>query len=337
MIKIAVDAMGGDNAPNDIVKGSLKFVNDFKNAKLFLVGDKDSIEKAIGNDNYNKEQIEIVHTSEIITNDEKPMEAIRNKSESSLVKAIQMVKHKEADAIISAGSTGALLAGATTIIGRIKGVKRPTLAAVIPASKNKNYILVDSGANVDARPEYIVQFAILGSIYMEKMYGINSPKVGLVNVGTEESKGNEIAKETHELLKDTNLNFIGNIEAREIPSGDVDVVACDGFTGNVVLKLTEGMAIMIKNELKNSIMKSKINMIGAKIASGAFKDIGERFNHKKAGGAPIIGLRGLAVKAHGNSDDYAFYQGLKQCYLFVEKDITGEIKAYFESGKKNEK
>ncbi len=329
MVKIAVDAMGGDNAPSEIVKGAVKFSNEYKEAKLYLFGDESAINDVLKGLTYNKEAIVVNHTTEVITNDDKPMVAIKQKKDSSLVRALDMVKRGEADGVISAGSTGALLTGATIIIGRIKGVKRPTLAAILPGRKGKFYLLADSGANVDSKAEYIAQFAVLGSIYMEKMMGIQSPKVGLVNVGTEEAKGDSLTKEAFELLKLEKINFIGNIEAREIPDANVDVVVCDGFVGNVILKLSEGLGKMIGDELKDSLMSSLSGKIGALLSKNALNRFKGKFDPAKVGGAPIIGLKGLAVKAHGNSNSTAFYSGLKQCYDFVEKDITGEIASYF--------
>ncbi len=329
MVKIAVDAMGGDNAPVEIVKGAVRFVNEYKDAKVFLFGDESAISEVLKGLTYNKESIEIKHTTEVITNDDKPMIAIKQMKDSSLVRALEMVKHGEADGVISAGSTGALHVGATMIIGRIKGVKRPTLAAILPGRKGKFFLLADSGANVDSKAEYIAQFAVLGSIYMEKMMGIKSPRVGLVNVGTEEAKGDALTKEAYELLKLEKINFIGNIEAREIPDVNADVVVCDGFVGNVILKLSEGLGKMFGDELKDSLLSSFTGKLGAILSKGALKGFKDKFDPAKVGGAPIIGLKGLAVKAHGNSNSTAFYSGLKQCYDFVEKDITGAISSYF--------
>lgn len=329
MIKIAIDAMGGDNAPKAVVKGAVNFTNDNKDTKIFLCGDESSLKKELSDLNYDKEKIEIVHCSEVITNEEQPMVAIKQKKDSSLVRAITMVKKGEADCIISAGSTGSLLTASTIIIGRIRGVKRPTLAAIVPAGKGKNFILADSGANVDSKAEYISQFGVLGSIYIEKMLGVSSPRVGLLNVGTEDGKGDSLAKETFKLLKQEKINFIGNIEARDVPNGIADVVVCDGFVGNVMLKLYEGAGKMFGEELKDSLMKSTISKIGALISKKSLDEFKGKFDTRKAGGAPIIGLKGLSVKAHGNSDEVAFYYGLKQCRLFIEKDITNTITDYF--------
>lgn len=336
MIKIAVDAMGGDNAPKGIVEGSVKFINENKNAKLYLFGDEGSILAVLCKLQYNKEQIEVVNTTEIITNDEQPMIAIKEKKDSSLVRALTMVKNGDASGVISAGSTGALLTGATIIIGRVKGVKRPTLATIVPGGKGKHFLLVDSGANVDSKPEYIAQFAELGSIYMEKMLGIKNPKVGLANVGTEDAKGDALTKEAFRILKESNVNFIGNIEARDIPFGVVDVVACDGFVGNVILKLYEGLGKMFSDELKESLMGTNSGKIGAVVAKKSLSDFKAKFDTKDLGGAPIIGLKGLAVKAHGNSKEQEFYAGLKQCYEFIEKDITATITNYFSKDEVNE-
>ncbi len=333
MIKIAVDAMGGDNAPVEIVKGTVKFINEYKDTKVILLGDENAINEVLKGESYNKESIEVVHTTEVISNDDKPMIAIKQKKDSSLVRAMDMVKRGEADGVISAGSTGAFYLGATIIIGKIKGVKRPTLAAILPGRKGKFFLLADSGASVDSKPEYIAQFAVLGSIYMEKMMGVNSPKVGLVNVGTEEAKGDTLTKEAFELLKLEKINFVGNIEAREIPDAKVDVVVCDGFVGNVILKLSEGLGKMFGDELKDSLLSSLRGKIGGLLSKSALKSFKDKFDPAKVGGAPIIGLKGLAVKAHGNSNALAFYSGLKQCHDFVEKDITGAITSYFSENK----
>ncbi len=329
MVKIAVDAMGGDNAPYEIVKGSVQFINEYKDTKIYLFGDENAINEVLKNLTYNKELIEVRHTTEVITNDDKPMVAIKQMKDSSLVRALEMVKNGEADGVISAGSTGALLTGATIIIGRIKGVKRPTLAAIMPGRKGKYYLLADCGANVDSKAEYIAQYAVLGSIYMEKMMGIKSPRIGLVNVGTEEAKGDSLTKEAFELLKQEKINFIGNVEAREIPSVEADVVVCDGFVGNVILKLSEGLGKMFGDELKESLMSSLGGKIGAILSKKSLIGFKSKLDPAKVGGAPIIGLKGLAVKAHGNSKATAFYSGLKQCYDFIDKDITGEIANYF--------
>ncbi len=329
MVKIAVDAMGGDNAPVEIVKGAVRFVNEYKNAKIILFGDEKAVTDVLKGETFDASSIEVRHTTEVISNDDQPMVAIKQKKDSSLVRALDVVKQGEADGVISAGSTGALLMGATIIIGRIKGVKRPTLATIIPGAKGKFFLLADSGANVDSKPEYIAQFAVLGSIYMEKMMGIKSPKVGIVNVGTEEAKGDTLTKEAYELLKLEKINFIGNVEAREIPFVQADVVVCDGFVGNVILKLCEGLGKMFGDELKDSLFSSLGGKIGAIFSKNSLKGFKGKFDPAKVGGAPIIGLKGLAVKAHGNSNATAFYSGLKQCYDFVEKDITGAITEYF--------
>lgn len=329
MIKIAVDAMGGDNAPKSMIIGSVNFINDHKDTKILLCGDESSIKYELSKLEYKKEQIEIIHCTEIITNEEQPMLAIKQKKDSSLVRATTMVKEGEANCVISAGSTGALLTASTIIIGRIRGVKRPTLAAIVPGAKGKSFLLADSGANVDSKPEYVSQFAVLGSIYMEKMFGLTSPKVGLLNVGTEDGKGDTLTKQTFALLKDEKINFIGNIEAREMPNVVADVVVCDGFVGNVALKLYEGAGKMFGEELKASLLKTTIGKIGALLSKKSLDDFKNKFDAKKAGGAPIIGLKGLSVKAHGNSDEIAFYYGLKQCHLFIEKDITTSIANYF--------
>ncbi len=336
MIKIAVDAMGGDNAPVEIVKGSVKFVNENSNAKLFLFGDETAVKKVLGTLSYNKDQIEVIHTTEIIENEEKPTVAIKEKKDSSLVQAIRMVKSGEASGVISAGSTGALLTGSTVMLGRIKGVKRPTLVTMIPGAGGKRFLLADSGANVDSKPEYVAQFAVLASIYAEKMLGVKNPKVGLVNVGAEEEKGDTFSKEAFVMLKEEKINFVGNVEAREIPFCEVDVVVCDGFVGNVILKLYEGLGKMFKRELENSFKSRLSGKIGYLVARKSLKGLKDTLNPKDVGGAPLIGLKGLSVKAHGNSKEDDFYAGLRQCYDFIEKDITKDFEKYFAKGEANE-
>ena len=314
LVKVAVDAMGGDHAPGEVVKGAVDAVNEKNNLKVFLVGKAPRIHEELSKYQYKNEQIEVVNAEEEISCDESPVEAIRKKKDSSMVVALKMVKDKTADAFVSAGSSGAILVGGQFVVGRIKGIKRAPLGAVMPTAKGP-MLLVDAGANMDAKAEYLLQFAQMGSIYMEDVLGIKNPRVGLVNVGVEEAKGNQLVKETGPLLKECeNINYIGSIEAREIPYGAADVVVCDAFAGNIVLKLEEGMM---------STLKSKI---GALLAKPALKKTLKKFDASEYGGAPLLGLNGLVVKAHGSSSAKEMKNAIIQCIAFAEEDITQKIK-----------
>ena len=271
-VRVAVDAMGGDNAPKEVIKGAVEAVNAKEEIQLILVGVEDKIKQELANYTYPKERIRVVHATEIITTEESPVMAIRKKKDSSIVVAMNMVKNKEADAFVSAGSSGAILAGGQLIVGRIKGIERPPLAPLIPTEKGVS-LLIDCGANVDARASHLVQFAKMGSIYMEYVVGIKNPKVAIVNIGAEEEKGNALVKETFPLLKQCpEINFIGSIEAREIPSGYADVIVCEAFVGNVILKLYEGVGSTFKKMVINALKSTTLSKIGALFVKSAVKD-----------------------------------------------------------------
>jgi len=326
-IKVAVDAMGGDNAPAEIVKGSVEAVLASDKLKVFLVGQKDAVETELKKYSYPAEQIEIVHASEVIEMAEPPVMAIRRKKDSSIVVAMNMVKRGECDAYVSAGSTGANLVGSQVIVGRIKGVERPPLAPLLPTAKGVS-LLIDCGANVDARPSHLVQFAKMGSIYMEHVMGIKEPKVAIVNIGAEEEKGNALVKETFPLLKAcTDINFVGSIEARDIPNGDADVIVCEAFVGNVILKLYEGVGATLIKEVKKGMMTSLRSKIGALLVKPALKSTLSRFQTDEHGGAPMLGLNGLVVKTHGSSKATEIKNSILQCITFTEQDINGKIRA----------
>jgi glycerol-3-phosphate acyltransferase PlsX len=325
LIHIALDAMGGDHAPNEIVKGAVEAVNGHKEIKLLLVGMEDKITEVLKQYEYDEERIEIVHANEIIHTDEAPVMAIRKKKDSSLVKGLNLVKEKKAEAFVSAGSTGALLAGATFIVGRIKGIDRPALAPLIPNKKGLS-LLIDCGANVDSKPSYLVQFAKMGSVYMENVLGIKNPKVGLINIGEEEEKGNALVKETFPLLKEESINFIGNIEAREIPSGEADVLVCDAFTGNVVLKYTEGLAMTLFGFVKGAINTNFISKMGGLLLKKPLKEMAKKFDYTEHGGAPLLGLEGLVVKAHGSANAKVIKNTIVQCIKFSKMEINEKIK-----------
>lgn len=326
LVKVAVDAMGGDHAPGEVVKGAVDAVNEKNNLKVFLVGKAPRIHEELSKYQYKNEQIEVVNAEEEISCDESPVEAIRKKKDSSMVVALKMVKDKTADAFVSAGSSGAILVGGQFVVGRIKGIKRAPLGAVMPTAKGP-MLLVDAGANMDAKAEYLLQFAQMGSIYMEDVLGIKNPRVGLVNVGVEEAKGNQLVKETGPLLKECeNINYIGSIEAREIPYGAADVVVCDAFAGNIVLKLEEGLAAVLVSQIKEGMMSTLKSKIGALLAKPALKKTLKKFDASEYGGAPLLGLNGLVVKAHGSSSAKEMKNAIVQCIAFAEEDITQKIK-----------
>ncbi len=325
MITVAVDAMGGDNAPGEIVKGAVLAVQEKKDIKVILVGKEDVIKNTLSEYNYDEKQIEVVQADEIITNNEAPVLAIRRKKNSSIVVALNLVKSGEADAFVSAGSTGAVLAGGQLIIGRIKGVERPPLTPVIPTINGVS-LLVDCGANVDARPSHLVQFAKMGSVYMEHVIGIKNPRVAIVNIGAEEEKGNQLVKETFPLLKDCNdINFIGSIEAREIPYGGADVIVCEAFVGNVILKLYEGLGSALIKKIKQGLMSTVKSKIGALLVKPALKETLKDFDATRYGGAPLLGLNGLVVKTHGSSKSIEIKNSILQCVTFTEQNMNDKI------------
>ena len=330
-IKVAVDAMGGDNAPREIVKGAVEAVNESNKVKVYLVGVKEAVEKELSGLTYPKEQIEVVHASEIIETAEPPVMAIRKKKDSSLVRALNLVKDGTCDAYVSAGSTGATLVGGQVIVGRIKGVERPPLAPLIPTATGCS-LLIDCGANVDARPSHLVQFAKMGSVYMENVMGIRNPKVGIVNIGAEEEKGNALVKETFPLLKNCpDINFIGSVEARDIPAGAADVVVCEAFTGNVILKTYEGVGATLLSKVKEGMMTSLRSKIGALLVKPALKQTLKAFDLEQYGGAPMLGLKGLVVKTHGSSKSIEIKNSILQCITFTEQRISEKIRQMLQS------
>lgn len=330
MTNVALDAMGGDNAPVQIIKGAIEAINEEPSIKVFLVGKEEVIYKELEAYTYNKEQIEVVNATEEITCDEAPVMAIRRKKDSSIVVGMKLVKEGKADAFLSAGSTGAVLVGGQLIVGRIRGVERPPLAPLIPTEK-RPALLIDCGANVDARASHLVQFAKMGSVYMEGVMNIENPRVAIVNIGAEEEKGNALVKETFPYLKNcTDINFIGNIEARDIPKGVADVIVCEAFVGNVILKLYEGVATSLINKIKEGLMSSLKSKIGAALSKKALKSTLKDFNTEQYGGAPMLGLNGLVVKAHGSSKSIEIKNAIKQCKLFNEQNINQKIKEKIE-------
>ena len=324
--KVVLDAMGGDNAPKEMIKGAVEAVSKEAGLKVILVGREEEITSELSSYNYKKEQIEVVNATEVIETAEPPVNAIRRKKDSSIVVGMKMVKKGEADAFVSAGSSGAILVGGQTIVGRLKGVERPPLAPLIPTEKGVS-LLIDCEANVDARPSHLVQFAKMGSIYMEHIVGIKNPKVAIVNIGAEEEKGNALVKETFPLLKETKgINFTGSIEAREIPHGQADVIVCEAFTGNVILKLTEGLASTLVGKIKEGMMSTLRSKIGALLVKPALKATLKEFDASEYGGAPLLGLNGLVVKTHGSAKAKEVSNTLIQCVTFKNQKINEKIK-----------
>lgn len=326
---VAVDGMGGDFAPSAVVDGCIQAVKEV-GANIVITGPEELIKKELDKYQYPKDKISILHAEEVINTNESPVMAIRKKKDSSLVKALQLVKDNKADAVISAGSTGAFMAGATLIVGRIKGIDRIALSPIMPG-KNGAFMVSDAGANVDCKPEYLIQFALMGKIYFENILKIENPKVGLVNIGAEAEKGNELTKIAYKLLEDTDFNFIGNVEPRDISNGDVDILICDGFVGNTVLKMYEGVALNVFKMIKEEILKSFTAKIGAVFLSPVFKSLKKKLDYSEYGGSPFLGSKGICIKAHGSSDSKAFKNAIKQAVNCYDNKIIDKIKSELEN------
>ena len=330
-VVIALDAMGGDYAPEETVKGAVEAVHDYPEIKVILVGKEELIKEQLSRYSYREDAIDIVNAPEVIDMGDVPTKAIREKKDSSLVVAMRLVKEGNADAVVSAGSTGAILVGGQLIVGRIKGIKRPALAPFLPSKKGFS-LLIDCGANVDARPEHLLQFAQMGSVYFENVMGKKNPTVGIVNIGTEEEKGNQLVKETYPLLKECkDINFAGSVEAREIAAGSTDILVCEAFVGNVILKFFEGVAKTFLSCIKEGIMKSFRTKIGGVLIKPALKGLLGTFDVSSQGGAPLLGLNGLVVKAHGNSKSAEIKTALGQCIALKENSINEKIKDMVQS------
>lgn len=323
-MRIILDGMGGDNAPASVVEGAVLASKEIQH-KIVIVGQEDLISAELKKYKFDKEKIEIINATEVISNDDAPVRAVRSKKDSSIVKGINMVKDGEGDIFISAGSTGALLAGGLFILGRIQGIDRPALASVYPIVGGIPSLLVDAGANADCKPINLLEFGIMGNIYMEKVIGRKNPRVGLVNIGTEAAKGSTLTKAAYDLLEQSDMNFVGNVEARDVPKGACDVIVADGFTGNVVLKLTEGMAWNILQVIKRKFTEGAKAKMGAALLIDKIKELKQEFDYSEYGGAPILGVKGPIVKMHGSSSANAVKNTIIKGIPYVEEKVVETI------------
>lgn len=322
-MKIIVDAFGGDNAPLEIIKGCALAVDEY-GFNIVLVGPKGKIEDVANKNKISLKNMEIVNADEIITMEDSADTVIKTKKESSMAIGLKLLSKGEGDAFISAGNSGALVVGATLLVKRIKGIKRCAFAPILPKGDGF-FMLIDSGANVECRPEMLYQFGVMGSIYMDKVMGINKPRIGLANVGTEEHKGSELQQNTFKLLQDSNLNFIGNIEARDIPIDAADVVVSDGFTGNIILKMYEGVALTLLNKIKGLFNKNLKTKLAASLVLSDMKELKKQIDYNEFGGAPIIGISKPVFKAHGSAKAKTFKNALKLTASYVENNVISEI------------
>lgn len=320
-MRIVIDGMGGDNAPQDIVKGAVDAL-DLIDDEIIIVGDREAIHEELSKHKYDPDRLAVVHAEEVIENDEPPVKAVRTKKKSSIVIGLKMVKRGEGDLFISAGSTGAILAGSLFNIGRIQGIDRPTLATIYPVLGGKPALMADAGANPECKPANLLEFGVMGSIYMEKVLDRSNPSVGLVNLGTEESKGTTLTKAAYELLTRSHLNFVGNVEAREVPQGACDVIVCDGFTGNVILKLTEGLGLHILKLLKDMFTATSRSKMGALLLKPQIMEMKSDFDYTEYGGAPILGVKGPVVKMHGSSNANAVKNSIIKAVPFAKEKVV---------------
>ena len=339
MIRIAVDVYGGDNAPGCVIDGALEALRAMDDVSILFCGAQAEVEGLLNGREYDAQRVSIVDAPDIITNHESPTLAIRRKLNSSMVRAMDLVKKGEADAVVTAGSTGAALAGGIFRMGRIRGIDRPALGPVLPTSGEHPVILIDCGANADCKPDYLVQFALMGQAYMKGVMGIADPKVGLLNVGAEDEKGNELCKAVFPLLKDhPGVNFYGNVEARDVLTGVVQVIVCDGFSGNILLKSTEGAAQLIFGKLKKGLMSSTRSKLGALMVKPALKTVKNELDYEQYGGAALLGVKGALVKAHGSSKGHAYACAIAQAHTMVKGGVVGIIaQSLEESGADSDK
>lgn len=331
MFKIAIDTMGGDGGPKVVLEGVLKAVEQMDNVSFVLFGHQDYVDVS----SIHHPRLEFIHTEEIVTGEDEPSKVIRRKKNSSMIQMAQYVKDGKADAGISAGNTGALMAAGIFVVGRIKGVERPALAPTMPTIDGNGFLLLDVGANIEAKVEHLVQYAQMGAIYCEKVRGIQNPRVGLVNIGTESHKGTPLYQETYKQLSASNLNFVGNIEARDLLLGVADVCVTDGFSGNQILKSTEGTALALFKVIKQELMSSTVSKIGALLLKSKFQSIKDRMDYTEYGGAALFGLNAPIIKAHGSSDGNAFFHAIRQGLFMLENQMVEQMKNAYEETKKD--
>ena len=333
-MKIAIDGMGGDNAPKSNVEGVVSAIKEY-NIDIIITGDKDALEKEFENYEFDRSKLEIVHTTEIIENEDKPVKAIRSKKDSSMVVALRLVKEGKDDAVVSAGNTGALLAGGLFVVGRIKGIDRPCLCPAIPNVKRGMTIIADGGANADCKPRNLVEFAAMTNIYSKKVLGIENPRISLANVGAEEGKGNDLMKKSYEELKNMDINFIGNLEARDVINAKTDVIVCDGFTGNILLKSAEGVAMSVMGLLKETFLSSTKGKIGAMLLKDDLRKLKSFMDYAEYGGAPLLGVNGGVIKAHGSSNSKAIKNAINQGIKFAQGNVLRDIEEFVQSSKED--
>lgn len=327
-MKIIVDAFGGDNAPLEIIKGSMLAVDEY-GVDIILCGDEDKINKCVKDNNIVLKNTEIVDVKGVIEMTDDAKSVLKEKADSSMGVGFKLLNEGKGDAFVSAGNTGAVTVGATFITKRIKGVKRPCIASVMP-SADKPFMLMDCGANAECRPEFLYQFGVMGSLYMKNILKVDNPRVALANNGAEETKGTPVVKEAYELMKDADFNFIGNIEGRQIPYGDADVVVADGFTGNMILKTYEGVAKVLMDGIKGIFKKNIFTMLCAVGVGGGIKKMKKQFDYKEYGGAALLGVKKPVIKAHGSSDARSFKNAIKQAVWFLDYNLINEIEKAFE-------
>lgn len=324
-MNIVLDGFGGDHAPLETLRGAAAAVREY-GVGMLVTGDRAAMRACAGKNGVSLDGIELVEAARVIPMDAEPTQILKQYSDSSMAVGLRLLAEGRGDALVSAGSTGALLVGATFVIRRVRGVKRPAIGTMIPFGGGRGYMLVDAGANHDCRPEMLAQFAVMGSAYCRRLTGLDSPRVGLVNIGAEEHKGDELRKEAHKQLKAiAAINFIGNVEARDIPNGGCDVAVCDGFTGNIILKLSEGFGAFFNRSLKGMLLKNPGTKLAALLLKGQLTAFKKSFDYKEYGGAPLLGVQKPVIKAHGSSDAFAFKNAIRQAVFCCERDVVGEI------------
>ncbi len=328
-MRIYIDAMGGDHAPGEIVKGAVDAAREYR-VPITLIGREEDVQKCLDRYEIKGLSIDILNADSVIGFDEEPVKAIRRKKDSSIVVGLNAVKQHPEDVFVSCGSTGALLVGAQLILGRIKGIKRPGLGVPLPQGTDKSIFTIDVGATSDLKPEYLLQYAQIATVYCESVNGLPNPSVGLLNIGTEEEKGSIAVREAYQLLKNSGLNFYGNVEARDIPTTEANILVTDGFTGNVVLKLTEGLVSYIIKNLKDTLMASTRGKIGGLLIKDSLKDFKKAFDSDELGGSPLLGVRGGVIKGHGSSNAFAVKNAIRQAILFSDNDVVAKITEQFE-------